>query len=108
MSVEHKVLGFRPPPGSLAAAAQAAAARRPEGGAAEESGTADEPDHVVNAKSAPPAVDAQKLRDAAREDAQRILSVPGAHDVSALLTIVDSQGRADAAAIVNHPVQVPQ
>lgn len=31
MSVEHKALGYRPPPGSLAAEAQAAAAKHPRG-----------------------------------------------------------------------------
>ena len=30
MSVEHKALGYRPPPGSLAAEAQAEAAKHPE------------------------------------------------------------------------------
>lgn len=54
MSVEHKVLGFRPPPGSLAAEAQAAAAKHPE---------------VANAHLPDP----DKLKEAARVDAERIL-----------------------------------
>ena len=53
MSIEHKVLGFRPPQGSLAAEAQAAAAKHPE---------------VAGAQSPDP----QKLKEAAQEDAQRI------------------------------------
>lgn len=56
MSIEHKVLGFRPPQGSLAAEAQAAAAKHPE---------------VTGAQ--PP--DPEKLKQAATVDAQRILSV---------------------------------
>jgi len=32
MSLEHKALGYRPPPGSLASEAQAAAAKHPQGG----------------------------------------------------------------------------
>ncbi|KAJ3557482.1 hypothetical protein NM688_g1450 [Phlebia brevispora] len=65
MSVEHKVLGFRPPHDSLAAAAQAAAARH-----------ADETDEGQSsgAKGKKLSVDADKLREAAREDAQRILA----------------------------------
>ena len=54
MSVEHKVLGFRPPHGSLAAEAQAAAAKHPE------------------VKGVPPP-DPEKLREAAKVDAERIL-----------------------------------
>ena len=33
MSLEHKALGYRPPPGSLAAEAQAQAAKHPQAGA---------------------------------------------------------------------------
>lgn len=55
MSVEHKALGFRPPPGSLAAEAQAAAAKHPE----------------IPDEAKKPAQ--EKLKNAAREDAQRIL-----------------------------------
>lgn len=55
MSVEHKVLGFRPPHGSLAAEAQAAAAKHPE------------------VKGVPPP-DPEKLREAAKVDAERILA----------------------------------
>ena len=33
MSVEHKALGYRPPPGSLAAEAQAEAAKHPQSSA---------------------------------------------------------------------------
>ena len=54
MSVEHKVLGFRPPQGSLAAEAQAAAAKHPE----------------VKGVSPP---DPEKLKEAAKIDAERIL-----------------------------------
>ena len=56
MSEEHKALGFRPPHGSLAAEAQAAAAKHPE------------------LKGVKP-IDSEKLREAARLDAARILSV---------------------------------
>jgi hypothetical protein len=56
MSVEHKVLGFRPPPGSLAAEAQAAAAKHPDVSGVQ-----------------PPAT--EKLNEAAKVDAERILYV---------------------------------
>ncbi len=56
MSVEHKVLGFRPPHGSLAAEAQAAAAKHPQ----------------VSGVQPP---NTEKLKEAAREDAVRILCV---------------------------------
>ncbi|KAI0789186.1 hypothetical protein C8Q75DRAFT_766892 [Abortiporus biennis] len=56
MSEEHKVLGFRPPHGSLATEAQAAAAKHPE----------------VSEGVQPPPTD--KLKEAAREDAMRILA----------------------------------
>lgn len=52
MSLEHKALGYRPPPGSLASDAQAAASKHP----------------VVNASI----TDATVLRDAAFRDAARI------------------------------------
>ncbi|PSS30858.1 hypothetical protein PHLCEN_2v2585 [Hermanssonia centrifuga] len=55
MSVEHKVLGFRPPHGSLAAEAQAAAAKHPQ----------------VSGVQPP---NTEKLKEAAREDAVRILA----------------------------------
>lgn len=58
MSVEHKVLGFRPPHGSLAAEAQAAAAKHPE----------------VPGVQQP---DPEKLKEAAKIDAERILWVFG-------------------------------
>ncbi|KAI0689785.1 hypothetical protein BC835DRAFT_1418254 [Cytidiella melzeri] len=54
MSIEHKVLGFRPPQGSFAAEAQAAAAKHPE-----VPGTL---------------LDSEKLTEAAKIDAQRILA----------------------------------
>ena len=86
MSVEHKVLGFRPPHDSLAAAAQAAAARHPEGEVVEDEATEDVFDGPAvstttngngNGKGQKRrlSIDAQKLREAAREDAQRILYV---------------------------------
>jgi hypothetical protein len=53
MSAEHKALGYRPPPGSLAAEAQAAAAKHPDA-------------HLD--------VDPAALREAAVEDAARIVS----------------------------------
>lgn len=56
MSEEHKALGFRPPHGSLAAEAQAAAAKHPE---------------VTGVTPLNP----EKLKEAARLDAARILSV---------------------------------
>ncbi|TFK50567.1 hypothetical protein OE88DRAFT_1661049 [Heliocybe sulcata] len=56
MSEEHKILGYRPPPGSLAAEAQSAAAKHPEGVA---------PKKDLNRK---------ELREAALEDAARIES----------------------------------
>lgn len=56
MSLEHKVLGFRPPHGSLAAEAQAAAAKHPE----------------VPGVQQP---DPEKLKEAAKIDAERILCV---------------------------------
>ena len=55
MSVEHKVLGFRPPQGSFAAEAQAAAAKHPD---------------VQGGQ-----LDSEKLKEAAKIDAQRILYV---------------------------------
>lgn len=54
MSEEHKILGFRPPPGSLAAEAQAAAAKHP----------------VVTGGQV---LSVQKLKEAAKADAERIL-----------------------------------
>jgi hypothetical protein len=51
MSAEHKALGYRPPPGSLAAEAQAAAAKHPD-------------EHLD--------VDANTLRELAKQDAARI------------------------------------
>ncbi|KAI0810962.1 hypothetical protein BC629DRAFT_1589703 [Irpex lacteus] len=54
MSIEHKVLGFRPPQGSFAAEAQAAAAKHPE---------------VPGVQ-----LDSEKLKEAAKIDAQRILA----------------------------------
>ncbi|KAL0577622.1 hypothetical protein V5O48_004383, partial [Marasmius crinis-equi] len=51
MSVEHKALGYRPPPGSLASEAQAAAAKHPH------------PDAGV---------DGELLKQAALEDAAKI------------------------------------
>lgn len=54
MSEEHKLLGFRPPPGSLAADAQAAAAKHP----------------VVDHTQVLPIA---KLKQAAKADAERIL-----------------------------------
>ncbi|KAI0093705.1 hypothetical protein BDY19DRAFT_918415 [Irpex rosettiformis] len=54
MSIEHKVLGFRPPQGSFAAEAQAAAAKHPE---------------VLGIQ-----LDSEKLKEAAKIDAQRILA----------------------------------
>ena len=54
MSVEHRVLGFRPPHGSLAAEAQAAAAKHPD------------------VKGMQP-LDPEKLKEAAKVDAERIL-----------------------------------
>ncbi|KZT19561.1 hypothetical protein NEOLEDRAFT_1123870 [Neolentinus lepideus HHB14362 ss-1] len=54
MSEEHKILGYRPPPGSLAAEAQSAAAKHPEGVA---------PKKELNRR---------ELREAAIEDAARI------------------------------------
>ncbi|KAF7791563.1 hypothetical protein EIP86_002579 [Pleurotus ostreatoroseus] len=85
MSVEHKVLGFRPPHDSLAAAAQAAAARHPEGEVVEDEATegvfegpavSTTTNGNGNEKGQKRrlSIDAQKLREAAREDAQRILS----------------------------------
>ena len=56
MSVEHKVLGFRPPHGSLAAEAQAAASKHPE----------------IDGLQPP---DPEKLKEAAKVDAERILWV---------------------------------
>jgi len=53
MSVEHKALGHRPPPGSLAAEAQAEAAKHPDAG--------------------PLGVDETQLVQAAMSDAARIL-----------------------------------
>lgn len=85
MSVEHKVLGFRPPHDSLAAAAQAAAARHPEGevveadsaaaGIFDGSAVSAATNGNGNGKTRRLSIDAQKLREAAREDAQRILYV---------------------------------
>ncbi|KAL0065483.1 hypothetical protein AAF712_007547 [Marasmius tenuissimus] len=54
MSVEHKALGYRPPPGSLASEAQAAAAKHP------------------NPPSPQLQVDAEILKKAALEDAAKI------------------------------------
>ena len=54
MSVEHKALGYRPPPGSLASEAQAAAAKHPN------------PPHPQLQ------VDADLLKKAALEDAAKI------------------------------------
>ncbi|CAL1697917.1 unnamed protein product [Somion occarium] len=54
MSEQHKILGFRPPPGSLAAEAQAAAARHP----------------VVKGAQL---LTVQKLKEAAKTDAEDIL-----------------------------------
>ncbi|KII84046.1 hypothetical protein PLICRDRAFT_179730 [Plicaturopsis crispa FD-325 SS-3] len=55
MSVEHKALNYRPPPGSLAANAQAAAAQHPDG-----------------AEGAPPPPTPGTLKTAALLDAERI------------------------------------
>ncbi|KAK7031016.1 hypothetical protein VNI00_013806 [Paramarasmius palmivorus] len=52
MSLEHKALGYRPPPGSLASEAQAAAAKHPKGG--------------------PEAPDMEILKKAALDDAAKI------------------------------------
>ena len=52
MSLEHKALGYRPPPGSLASEAQAAASKHPDVQSAD--------------------VDATQLREAALNDAARI------------------------------------
>jgi len=57
MSEEHKALGFRPPHGSLAAEAQAAAAKHPQ---------------ITIPNAQPPPI--EKLKEAAREDAARILA----------------------------------
>jgi len=57
MSEEHKALGFRPPHGSLAAEAQAAAAKHPQ---------------ITLPNAHPPPI--EKLKEAAREDAARILA----------------------------------
>ncbi|KAG7450902.1 uncharacterized protein BT62DRAFT_943834 [Guyanagaster necrorhizus] len=53
MSLQHKVLGYRPPPGSLASEAQAAASKHPDG-----------------ISPSPP--DTASLREAALKDAARI------------------------------------
>ena len=64
MSAEHKALGFRPPHGSLAAEAQAAAARHAE---------AEKELDETAARPAQSKVDMEKLKEAARVDALRIL-----------------------------------
>ena len=56
MSEEHKALGYRPPPGSLAAQAQAAVARH----------------ETQRAETQSLTVEAEKLRQAAIADAERI------------------------------------
>ena len=60
MSVEHKALGYRPPPGSLAAEAQAEAAKHPESSAN---------------------VSEEQLRLAALADAERIKNERGKNGV---------------------------
>ena len=64
MSAEHKALGFRPPHGSLAAEAQAAAARHAE---------AEKEQGETQPRPAQSKVDMEKLKEAARVDALRIL-----------------------------------
>ena len=64
MSAEHKALGFRPPHGSLAAEAQAAAARHAE---------AEKEQGEIQPRPAQSKVDMEKLKEAARVDALRIL-----------------------------------
>lgn len=59
MSEEHKNLGYRPPPDSLAARAQSAASKHSTGFLAKH--------------------DISTLRDAAKEDAERIMKEQGQH-----------------------------
>ena len=60
MSVEHKALGYRPPPGSLAAEAQAEAAKHPQTAAQ---------------------ISEEQLRLAALADAERIKSERGKNGI---------------------------
>ncbi|KAF8917480.1 hypothetical protein CPB85DRAFT_1431396 [Mucidula mucida] len=79
MSLEHKALGYRPPPGSLASEAQAAAAKHPELTSSE--------------------VDASALREAALGDAARIETERGTSPPTKAITSgidLDRIGLADA------------
>ncbi|KAI0920374.1 hypothetical protein AcW1_002134 [Taiwanofungus camphoratus] len=77
MSVEHKALGYRPPPGSLAAEAQAAAAKHPRGAVG---------------------LDEELLKKVAEEDAARIKEQRTATNVVDLAGI----GEAEAQSAASH------
>ncbi|KAK0207876.1 hypothetical protein DFS33DRAFT_1451074 [Desarmillaria ectypa] len=62
MSLQHKALGYRPPPGSLASEAQAAASKHPDG-------ISPSPPNTASLREA-------ALKDAARIEGERGCSVP--------------------------------